>query len=163
MSQAWRVRAGGQARHAMRFHGSDFVALSWQEVPGSVAGLTKDEIRQQAEQNLPAGRAKVAAAQLFTFANEIEQGDLILMPLKSRVDVVVGEVFGHYFYSDTPLVANDQFGHRLPVEWHGANDKRRLPQEILRSFDTRISLVRLPQPDLVRKLMQHNLQSVVAP
>ena len=163
MSQAWRVRAGKQALHAMRFHGGDFVALSWQEVPGSVAGMTKAEIRHVAEQHLPEGRAKVAAKQLYTFANEVEQGDLVLVPLKSRVDVLVGEVAGDYYYSETPLVAGDLYGHRMPVEWHGINDKRRLPDEILRSFDTRISLVRLPRADDARDLLHDGLRQEVAP
>ena len=158
----WRIRAGRGARHAVHFYQRGFVALNWRRVGTDVGGMPKDAIRHLAGQKLTSGSATVAASQLHRLANDIDPGDLVLVPLETKVDLLVGMVIGSYYYDDkAPLLPpKDVFAHRVPVRWVGVNDKERLPHESLGSFDTQVSLVRLPDPAAVRRAMTTGLVAV---
>ncbi len=158
MTSVWRIRAGRQARHAMRFYAGGFVALNWRRVGASVEGMPKDAIRHLAEQHLPSGSARWAASQLHRLANDVDIGDLVVVPFDTRVDLLVGEVTGNYYYKEDPLLPpDDVFAHRVPVRWLGVNDKERVRVEALGSFNTEVSLVGLPNAEDVRAAMTTGL------
>jgi len=96
----WLVRAGrhGEAEAYNIEHG--VAVIGFTEIPDLTNAKTSEAVsgRVRAALGVDATTRRVSnlAAQLHAFANRMESGDLIVMPLKSRPQVAIGHVSGNY-------------------------------------------------------------------
>jgi predicted Mrr-cat superfamily restriction endonuclease len=93
-----------------------------------VTGLAVGEIGAQ----LGGAKSKTAvtrqAQMLFAFANEIAAGDAIILPDRSRRQVVVGRVTGPYEWVEDASAPEDR--HTRTVEWNARFSWDDLPESV---------------------------------
>ena len=96
--------------------------------------MTREQVTELVAAERPGKRSKVSgdAGMLYSFANEMEVGDIIVTPDGGTRELLFGEVAGPYEYRETPAVSN--FRHVREVEWLGRCSRDELPQKVLRSL-----------------------------
>lgn len=137
MSAIWVVRAGKGGKFADEYEEHGLAAIDFGNVmPDDVAGLTRNEIAKRMHENddsIPEGTARNYAGQLYRFANEISPADWIITPDSGTRELMFGQVAGAYRHQPTgsPVAG---FRHTLPVTWKGRRSRDLLPQRILYSL-----------------------------
>jgi restriction system protein len=115
--RSWLVRAGrhGEREQFAVDHG--FAVVGWHEIGDLSSIASRDEMVEAVrEAHVDAAEKKVInhAAQLWAFVNRIEEGDIVVLPLKAAPALAIGRVTGPYrFEPDNPADAR----HVRPVEW----------------------------------------------
>jgi restriction system protein len=99
--KAWMVRGGrlGEAEALALEKG--LACIGFVEAPDLRTAKTKEEMRQLIAATWPeASEAKLSnfTGQLFSFAQRIEKGDLVAMPLKNQPQIALGIITGDYEY-----------------------------------------------------------------
>lgn len=93
------------------------VIVGWTEVPDLSSTRSRDEVMhlcQAAYPKKPAGTIAHWSRQLWTFKERIQQGDLVIVPLRKRSGFAIGSVVGPYEYRhDLPGSAC----HVRPAKW----------------------------------------------
>ncbi len=113
----WMVRGAGRGGEFQNLALEKGIALiGFHQVADLSRATTKEAVYELCREGYPeASEAKLrnVMGQLFAFARRIEKGDLIVMPLKSRPQIAVGQVSGAY-------VCRKDVGelhHSRPVDW----------------------------------------------
>ncbi len=107
-----------------------------------------NELRECLSSSKPAASAhqvSTAAGQLWRFANEIENGDMVVLPRKTPRVVAVGRVAGGYLYRpDCPYLADTRVPHIRRVDWRVSDVPRpNFDQDLLSSFGYRRTVFRV--------------------
>lgn len=116
MRSAWLVRAGRAGEHEKEALQLDLVIIGWR-VPDLSQFDTKGKLRRALAELFPARSAYVVGnwtGQLWRFAREMTDGDLVVMPLKSENRLAIGEVVGSYRYRAD---AEEHTRHVRQVRW----------------------------------------------
>jgi restriction system protein len=112
----WVVRAGRHGEQQEVALAKGLVCHGWNELPDYSHCETKEQLRHMYEKVLPQEegmKVSNAVGQLWRFAKEIKEGDLVALPLKKESAIAVGEVKGPYRYEEVgPGVL-----HIRPVKW----------------------------------------------
>ncbi|WP_084496790.1 CBS domain-containing protein [Nocardia amamiensis] len=102
--QAWLIRAGRNGERESRALQEGLAILGWSEVGDLSKYRTWHELKSALQQAYSdAGRAVIGnwTGQLWKFDSEIQHGDLVVMPLKTRPGyLAVGRVSGPYEYRE---------------------------------------------------------------
>ena len=110
----WKIAPGKSAWQWDECRDGGFIAIGWEEL-GDIAHLTRAEFETKRDELIAEHddwRAPVGPNQVWTFAHEIRQGDIIVAN-KGKTSVLgIGSVSGPYHF--TPDM---RFGHQLPVKW----------------------------------------------
>ncbi len=92
------------------------------------------------------------ASQVWPFAHEIKQGDLIVLPLKIQRTIQIGEVTGDYHYEPT---GPSPYYHWLPVKWLDESIPRsHFGQDLLYSFGAFMTICRIQRNDAEKRIEQ---------
>ena len=86
--RAWVVRAGGTGEHEDFALESNVAVIGWSKVVKDLSNTTKEDIRQvlqDADPDLGKHALGNNVGQLYRFVHEIEQGDLIVIPIKQPI------------------------------------------------------------------------------
>ena len=116
-SAVWLIRAGaqGQDDDANLEHG--LTSLGWQEVPDLTGAADKDTVRARVRQGYPDASNRYigsTAGQLYSFMQNIQAGDVVVLPLKTRPGLVaLGRITGPYIYREVGGVRR----HTRAVDW----------------------------------------------
>ncbi len=152
----WMVRAGrhGEQEQAALEH--NLVTIGWNEVPDLTQFQTREEFQEHYEQLYP-GKSKMQVAtqvgQIWRFANEIQKGDLVALPLKTQSAIALGEVTGDYKHR----MVGDDIVHTRPVKWLQTLPRSAFDQDILYSlgaFMTVCKIERNRAEDRIRRLLK---------
>ncbi|MEE8074754.1 MAG: restriction endonuclease [Candidatus Binatia bacterium] len=114
----WVVRAGDNNEIANEVEQSSAVAIGWREIGDLRSTKTREEIKARYRQAYPDHSEKhviSGASQLFRFAYEIAEGDLVLTPIKATREVLVGKIAGPYAFDSKRMSV--KYPHIRPVEW----------------------------------------------
>ncbi len=115
--RAWVVRAGGTGEHEDFALESNVAVIGWSKVVKDLSNTTKEDIRQvlqDADPDLGKHALGNNVGQLYRFVHEIEQGDLIVIPIKTTNTLAIGSCVGDYEYrQDAPAGRR----HVRPVKW----------------------------------------------
>ncbi|MFE5563418.1 CBS domain-containing protein [Amycolatopsis japonica] len=117
MSSAWQVRAGRRGERDKEALESGLVIVGWPAVTDLLDFSTRADLKAAVETSYPDRSTYVVGnwtGQLWRFSKEMTNGDLIVMPLKSRQRYAIGEITGPYAYRRDP---RDDFRHVRPVRW----------------------------------------------
>jgi restriction system protein len=131
----WLVRSGRSGEYEDLALKSGRSLIGFHEVPDLSLVHDKQtlfEILKEAYPERPKNALFNFRGQLWAFLRRIQEGDLIVLPLKTRSVVAVGKVTGSYEYkSDNPEGAR----HTIPVEWISTDIPRSsLDQDLLYSI-----------------------------
>ena len=88
-------------------------------------------------------------SQVWPFLKEIQEGDLVALPLKGRPAVMFGRAKGGYRYvADAPNDARNQ----IPVEWLREVPRTAIPQDVLYSLGAFMTVCRISRNDAETKI-----------
>jgi restriction system protein len=113
----WLVRAGKYGEREQTALDKSLVTIGWNELPDLSAIKDREGLTNLYRQSHPgASSAKVAnhVGQLWAFRGRIQEGDLAVLPLKTRSAIAIGKVTGPYRYA-TDLGEGTR--HVRKVEW----------------------------------------------
>ena len=117
ISTVWLVRAGsnGEDDNADLEHG--IKTLGWGEVPDLTGAVDKDAVRERVQQGYPnASNQQIGSrtAKIFSFVQDIQEGNIVVLPLKTRPgQVALGRITGPYAYQEVEGVQR----HTRPANW----------------------------------------------
>lgn len=140
----WLVRAGKSSQYEQFALKNDLAVVGWRRVP-DLSGVANrealEEVFREVYPDVRPTQIRSHVAQLWKFSTQIEKGDLVVLPLRSRSAVAIGRVKGPYEYR-TDLRSN--LRHTRRVEWL----KKDLPrtvfdQDILYSFGSMLTVCQI--------------------
>src|SRR5579862_8503700 len=114
MTTTWMVRCSDAGRSIDDAVADGVVSVDFAEAT-DVTGLGVEEIGKQLAGSKSRTAVNRQAAMLFAFANEIAEGDAIILPDRARRQVVVGRVAGPYEWVESAPVQEDR--HTRAVKW----------------------------------------------
>jgi len=97
----WLIRAGKHGEDETTAIEKGLAIIGWQDMPDLSNVQSYEKMKQKHSEVYPDMSPKVVmnnAAQLWAFAKRIEQGDLVILPLKTQSTIAIGEILGNYQY-----------------------------------------------------------------
>jgi restriction system protein len=156
----WVVRAGRYGEQEETAVTNGLVCHAWNELP-DYSALTKDELRKIYKEKYPAESEKqvvVGLGQVWRFANDIEIGDMVALPLKNESAFEFGRITGKYQYKQVaPNVM-----HIRTVEWLKKVPRSVFPEDILFSMNSLLTLFRVHGNDAETRVNKILAQSPTA-
>jgi restriction system protein len=149
--RVWVVRAGKGGRHAADFERLGIIAVGFAEA-GDVSGLEREELFEQVRAAV-GSRAGNIAGQMDRFARVMVPGDLVAVPDGGTRELLCGEITGPYEYRSEPPVAH--FRNVRRVSWLGRRDRDLLPDRILYTLGSLLTVYLPGHQDLLRGFLQH--------
>jgi len=113
----WMVRGGRHGEHEALALEQGFSIIVWAGLSDLTEVTSKEALREVIERLIPdASTSKVSShlGQAWAFRGRIAEGDLVVMPLKGRPAVAVGEVTGPYQYRPD---LSEPAAHARPTRW----------------------------------------------
>lgn len=112
----WKIAPGENGHFWNTCKDGGYIAMGWDEV-GDISGLSRKEFNTRW---VEAGKGErgwtmTSANQAWKFAH-IKEGDKIIANRGTTEVLGIGTVNGDYYF-----VPNEEYGHRLPVEWYDTN------------------------------------------
>ncbi len=99
----WLIRAGKHGEDETTALNKGMAIIGWREMPDLSYIQSYDEMKQKYSEVYPDMSPKAVmnnAAQLWAFSKKIKKGDLVVLPLKTRSAIAIGEIAGDYQYLD---------------------------------------------------------------
>jgi restriction system protein len=131
----WLVRAGSHGEQEQAALDKKVVTIAWNELPDLSAVQSREamaDLYRSAHPGDSTARVANAVGQLWGFRGRIKEGDLVVLPLKTRSAIAIGRVMGPYRYR-TDL--DEGVLHTHSVEWIKTDLPRTtFDQDILYSF-----------------------------
>jgi restriction system protein len=149
----WVVRAGRHGEQEETAIRERLVCHAWNELPDYSAFPTKDELRSLYKKTYPGESEKQVNAglgQVWRFARDIREGDLVALPLKTESAFEFGRITGEYQYKKVaPNVM-----HIRSVEWLKKVSRSVLPKEILDAMNASMTVFRVYRNDAENRVNQ---------
>ncbi|UWM48557.1 CBS domain-containing protein [Streptomyces carpaticus] len=126
MQRAWMVRAGSDGEWEQDALNKGMVAAAWSGHLGDLSLYRdRDALQEAVAATYPRAdvvRIRNWTGQLWKLADEMSEGDWVVLPLKSAKQVAIGRITGSYaFRKEAPTGLQ----HTRPVEWRRTD----LPRE----------------------------------
>lgn len=120
----------------------------------SAVGLSRAQLTEKIGSAFSAKKEKLAgmAGALFRFANEMREGDVVIVPDGSTRELLFGVIESDYQFSATPVVGN--FRHFRKVHWRGRHERDVLPKRILYSLGAISTIFKPKGQDTLIALME---------
>lgn len=143
MMALWLVRAGRYGERESLALEKGLAVIGWEDLPDLSGVGTREELYELLEKTYPEEKRKTLLnwlSQIWPFVKEIQPGDLVALPLKSRSAIVLGEVAGPYQYrSDLPLDTK----HTRPVKWIRELPRSAFDRDLLYSLGAFMTVCRI--------------------
>lgn len=145
----WLVRAGSHGEYEQKFIQENRVYVTWEELNSNLMRLAdRGGLVQLMTSTYPDAKPKTIlnwASQVWPFAHEMKQGDLVVVPLKSQPVIYIGEITGGYNHQTE---GPEPFYHWRPVRWVGeAIPRSHFSQDILYSLGAFMTICRIQRND----------------
>ncbi|MEU0791647.1 CBS domain-containing protein [Amycolatopsis sp. NPDC005961] len=117
MKSAWQVRAGRQGERDQESLAEGLAIVGWGGVPALGRFDSREALKAGLRECYPQRSTYVIgnwAGQLWRFYREMNEGDLVVMPLKNVRRFAIGEVTGRYHYRPGSA---PECRHARPVRW----------------------------------------------
>lgn len=151
----WLVRAGGQGEYEERFLRERRIYLTWECLGTDLSRLPgRQDLTTLLNQTYPDTKPKTIAnwsSQIWPFAREMKEGDLVVVPLKTQRTIQIGRISGGYnFAAEGP----DPFFHWRDVEWIGESIPREnFGQDLLHSFGAFMTICRIQRNQAEQRIL----------
>ncbi len=168
----WGVRVGPGGQYARVGRDGGFVAVAWDKL-GDLTWVAEARDEKSAREQLIAAygkaegvsgvKASIGAGQLWRFAREIRDGDIVLTPNRAEEVVHIGRVKGAFRYVEKPTDACP-YRQRRDVEWLLDVPRRGVPQPLLNSLGSLVTVFSVAKnADSVRSLLGEEVGQVHTP
>ena len=115
----WKVAPGEQGWQWEECKENGFIGIGWNDT-GDVSGLTRAEFDALQEKlREERGYTKTATNQVWTFAHDIQEGDVIVANRGTKEVLGFGTVIGPYEY-----VPDTHYAHQVSVRWDDTVPRR---------------------------------------
>jgi 5-methylcytosine-specific restriction protein B len=115
----WKIAPGEKGWQWEECRENGFIGIGWNDV-GDVSGLSRAEFDTlQDEMEAERGYKKEATNQVWTFAHDIQEGDVIVANRGTREILGFGIVVGPYEF-----VPDGHYAHQFPVRWDDTVPRR---------------------------------------
>jgi restriction system protein len=149
--KAWLVRGSKNSSWDRWMLENGYAAVDFNEIGDLSAAEDLPAMRALLTRELPDRSPKAVgnyAAQLNAFANRIEIGDIVVLPVKQRGLLAFGIVTGHYEYLSGPGVLN----HVRRVDWKRPDVARTaINQDLLYSLGAFSTVVQIKRNDAAHR------------
>lgn len=141
----WLVRAGSTGEFEDKFIGERRVYVTWDGLDVNLGHLQqREQLHAALAERFPDAKPKKLqnwTSQVWPFAQRMQVGDWVVVPLKTQPVIYIGEIVGDYqFASDGP----DPFFHWRSVKWIGeAIPRSNFSQDLLYSFGAFMTICRI--------------------
>ncbi len=142
----WVVRAGRFGEQQETAISQSIVCHGWNELPDYASCESRDDMKAIYTKTYPSENEKrviSGMSQVWRFAKEIQIGDLVALPLKSESSIAFGRVTGEYKYKQ---LAQNVF-HARSVEWFKTIPRSVLPEDILFSMNSSLTIFKVTRND----------------
>lgn len=130
----WLVRAGSHGEHEQTALDNNVVTIGWNEIPNIREIKDKNALKDiyLRYHNPDEKKMRIArmVGQLWAFAKEIQKGDLVALPLKTKSGIAIGRIEGDYDYKRLAEGVN----HIRPVKWLKIIPRAQFDQDLLFSL-----------------------------
>ncbi len=114
----WLVRTGSNGEHEEKFISDNRIYLTWEGVDEDLGKFQgSDQFREVQARHYPeqsAGTVGNYAAQMRSFVERMQQGDLVAVPSKQKSSISFGEIVGPYKFDKN---ATDPYWHYRDIKW----------------------------------------------
>ncbi len=150
----WLIRAGANGRYEQKFLKDSRIYVTLSGLSVNLAILPDhDGLTKAMSPNYPAekpGRLHSLVNQVWSFAQEIQQGDLVLMLLAQQPAIAIGEITSDYRFEHA---AADPFYHWRSVNWLAMQVPRsHFGNDLLISFSSELALGRIDRNNAEQRL-----------
>ncbi|MEX0595004.1 MAG: hypothetical protein WD512_00780, partial [Candidatus Paceibacterota bacterium] len=149
----WIVRAGDKGQQEEGVLKNNIIAIEWNQL----ADLSKyhdfDSLYKYYKQIHPRKTHKkktdydkssrLKCGEVWAFLNEIQVGDLVVLPSKKSDEIYIGRINGDYKYKQF----TDNIKHSRSVEWLTNVKKSTIPKKILNSLGTGLTVFQVKKND----------------
>lgn len=143
----WLVRAGRFGEREQFAIEKNLAVIGWEELPDLSKLKTRDELTDLLPNIYPNEQKKTLInweSQLWPFANSMQIGELVAMPLKHRAIIKFGYVAGDYKYEPTNPIG---FKHTRLVNWKHDIPRNQIEQDLLYSFGSAMTVCKIHRND----------------
>ncbi|MBP0579583.1 restriction endonuclease [Labrys sp. LIt4] len=140
----WLVRAGKNGEREALALEKDVAVIGWEQLPDLSKPATRDELTALLAWTYPNEKPKTLSnweSQVWPFARVIVEGDLVVLPLKTRSTIAIGRVTGPYQYRSG--LTSDGSLHTRPVKWLGEFPRSAFDQDLLYSLGAFMTVCRI--------------------
>lgn len=141
----WLIRAGSHGEFESKFIQESRVYVTWDDLNVDLRSLEqRSDLTDAMMQRYPNTKPKAIinwVSQVWPFAHEVREGDLVVLPLKTQRAVQIGEVVGDYRYEPA---GPSPFFHLRAVKWIGeAIPRAHFGKDLLNSFGAFMTICRV--------------------
>jgi restriction system protein len=131
----WVVKGGKLGEREDRFLDHGLIGIGWDDMPDLTTFADRESLKAKYREIYPQdseGRTAVQVGQLWAFAHSMQDGNLVVVPLKTRSQIAVGKISGPYQH--TAEFGSDM-RHVRKVTWLARDLPRtRFDKDLLFSF-----------------------------
>lgn len=156
----WLIRAGSYGEYEQKFIEEKRVYVTWPGLDINLSSMEDwDGLKEVMKERYTDESDRTIASwagQVWRFALDIKQGDLIVMPLKTKRAIQIGEITGEYHFEPA---GPDPYFHWRSVKWIGeAIPRTSFGQDLLYSFGALQTICCIDRNDAENRLraMQRN-------
>lgn len=150
----WLVRAGKHGQFEQKFLQESRVYVTWTNLDVNLAELEdRTELVDAMAERYPANKSRAIsnyASQVWPFAHEMKEGDLVILPLKEQRAIQIGEITGDYKFN--PKGPSPYF-HWRSVRWIAeAIPRSNFGKDLLNSFGAFMTICRIQRNNAETRL-----------
>ena len=149
---AYLARAGRHGEDEEACFELGLSIVGWQSVPSLESATDFDGVRavlSEADPDAPKSRIGNFAGQLHQFVHGMQDGDLVVLPLKRTPQVALGRVTGPYAYREVAGVMR----HTRKVQWLKTDIPRSaFDQDLLHSFGAFMTVCSISRNHAVKRI-----------
>lgn len=112
----WLIKSASTIEDEEAILDHNVISIGWSEFPdfsGVESAARVKEIMLEKYPTMQEERCRTWAGEIYRFLREIRSGDLVVVPLKARKEVLIGKVMGDYEYRQVSNFIN----HVRKVRW----------------------------------------------
>lgn len=146
----WTVRAGRHGQQEQTCIDEKIITIGWDELGDLRKYKSRDDLVAKYKEWYGGTPVKVGitAGQIWRFANEMANGDLVALPSKFQPVIHIGKVTGDYKYEK-----KNEVSHSRPVKWLATIPRASFDQDILYSFGSLLTVSQVSRAQAVERVM----------
>lgn len=151
----WLVRAGSHGEFEQKFLDEGRVYVTWGELDIDISKLAeKAELAAAMGERYRDVKSKAISnwtSQVWPFAHDIKQGDLLVLPLKTQRAIQIGEFTGDYTFNKK---GPDPFFHWRSVKWISEPIPRsHFGKDLLNSFGAFMTICKIQRNNAEQRIL----------
>jgi restriction system protein len=152
----WLVRAGRHGEQEDAALENGIVVIGWEELPDLSKVKTREELAHLMNDTYPNERPNTLTnwtGQIWAFRERIKANDLVVLPLKTRSAIAIGQVTGPYEYD--PTGQQGGWCHTRKVIWLRTDFPRSVSifgQDLLHSFGAFLTVCQIQRNNAEKRI-----------